>query len=227
VILIGLGNKARQGKDYVANYMIEGLPDLKRYAFADELKRHCKEHHDEISRHFFRATQRHPMRNPLLWKEDPIYGCVTLLQWYGTYARETDPDVWVKKVADKMQAEKPAAALITDVRFPNEAKFVKQNGGYMIQILRIKDDGLQYLDPNRDPNHPSEIALDNYDYDYYLRVKDGDLASLQFKALGTLQNIIRQEYQLEHGLSVPDSTGHSGEVEVTFNGQWTEASPLG
>lgn len=211
MILIGLGNKARQGKNFVANYMREAFPSLQEYAFANELKKYCLENHDKLVDEFYRVNSMHPMKNLLYWKDDPIYGCTTILQWYGTYKRQENPDFWIKLVAEKLNREKPDVAVITDVRFPNEADFVKFENGFLVQVIRFKEDGTQFLDPGRDPNHISETALDDYmGWDYIIRVKDGDLDALKHKSLGVLSNILDDEYRRRAALnSVPDATGYS------------------
>lgn len=190
MILIGLGHKARQGKDYVSNYMAEALSGIRIYSFAKALKEHCKANHVKLLAQFKSATG---FTGEVEQKVDPIYGYTRVLQWYGTYARETDADVWVKVVAQSIEKDKPQIAIITDVRFPNEAAFVKEKGGYTCECIRIMEDGKQYTDPGRDPNHISETALDNYDWDFIIRVKNGDLRSLQVKAIGVLQDCIREE----------------------------------
>lgn len=204
LILIGLGNKARQGKDYVAKYMQNALPDIKLYSFAKELKSYCKEHHDKLLPQWQLAHQTKQIPSS---KDDPIYGCTAILQWYGTdIARAQNPNRWVEAIRDRIQIDIPDIAIITDVRFPNEAEFVKENNGYLVQVIRVKEDGTQFLDPGRDPNHPSETALDEYlGWDYIIRVKDGDLEALEFKALGTLSNILKSYVRN----TIPDSTGFS------------------
>jgi len=48
--------------------------------------------------------------------------------------------------------------IITDVRFPNEAKAIKDKGGI---IIRVDRPGIKPIN-----DHPSEIGLDNWDFDY-------------------------------------------------------------
>lgn len=62
--------------------------------------------------------------------------------------------------------------IITDCRFPNEADAVKREGGYVIRIKRPFVKPVNY--------HQSEIALDNYDFDYVLN-NDGELKNLPIK----------------------------------------------
>lgn len=84
------------------------------------------------------------------------------LQWVGTeWARNIDPDVWVrvveKKIRDWDQEVIEPSIIITDVRFPNEAKMLKDNGFTLVRILR--DD----KDANVDRKHASENSLLTYD----------------------------------------------------------------
>jgi hypothetical protein len=69
--------------------------------------------------------------------------------------------------------------IITDVRFPNEAKAIKDKGGI---IIRVDRPGVKPINP-----HPSETALDNWEFDYKIaNVSD-------FKALAfTVQTILEK-----------------------------------
>lgn len=205
MILIGLGSKARQGKNYVGNYMKEAVPEIQFYSFADELKRYCKEHHDELVPQWQLANQTKILPSP---KEDPIYGYTTILQWFGTeVVRKNNPNQWVDILADKIEKENPEIAIVTDVRFPNEAAWVKNHDGYLVEVIRLNEDGTRYYDPNRDKNHASETSLDEYDgWDFIILCKSGDLKSLKYKSLGVIKAIINQHNSIA---SVPDSTGDS------------------
>lgn len=192
--LIGLGHKARQGKNVAAEAMREMAPsDVQLYALADELKIYCRDHHLELLNQYPAPVLKPP-------KADPIYGYTGILQWFGTdVMRKKDPDYWVKQLQARIERESPAIAIITDVRFPNEARFVKDNGGTLIEIIRRTKDGSQYLDPGRDPNHASETALDDYNgWDFILTCKDGDLSGLRLKAKHAFQVIMETQELYEH-----------------------------
>ena len=76
--------------------------------------------------------------------------------------------------------------IITDVRFPNEAKIIKDKGGILIRVNR--DNGTRAIDVNP---HPSETALDDYsDFDYVIE-NDGTVQDLIDKviALNIVQKI--------------------------------------
>jgi hypothetical protein len=89
--------------------------------------------------------------------------------------------------------------LISDVRFPNEAKAIKDRGGIVIRVIKegseFKETEIevnQYSNPERYSkpqkvigtskvtlkDHPSETALDNYNFDYVISAKQGDIQSL-------------------------------------------------
>ena len=59
--------------------------------------------------------------------------------------------------------------LITDVRFPNEAAAVIEKGGILVRIERTSDTG----------DHPSETALDNYDFQIVIENKGSLLELIQ------------------------------------------------
>ena len=183
MLVIGLGNKARQGKNCVANYMQELDPSVQIYSFADELKLYCKAHHEELLPQWEAAYSNVPINFP---KDDPIYGYTQILQWYGTdVARKQNPNVWVEALDKRLETEKPQIAVISDVRFRNEAEYVKSKGGYLVQVIRLNKDGSQYLDPGRDPNHISETALDDYEgWAFLIEIHDGDLRDLKRKSIG-------------------------------------------
>lgn len=63
--------------------------------------------------------------------------------------------------------------IITDVRFPNEVKAIKDKGGIVIRVDRHNHPNEPY--PS---THESEIALDNYNnFDYYL-INNGTIEDL-------------------------------------------------
>lgn len=88
------------------------------------------------------------------------------LQWAGTEdGRDVHgDDVWIdalqKRVSDTIVAKKRNLVFITDVRFKNEAEFVKLMGG---SIIKVERKGLV----NKD-THRSEIDIDHISQDWTL-----------------------------------------------------------
>lgn len=194
-IIIGLGYRARQGKRIVAEEMQVMLPELRIYSFANELKWYCREHHEELYKKYPHVDKSQ--------KEDPIYGYVSMLQHFGTdIMRTRDPNHWIKALEKRILAEAPSVVLIDDVRFPNEAEWIKEQNGFLIEVYRYGEDGKQYLDPKRDPNHESETALDGYDgWNYVITASDGELDKLRLKARSIISTIVTEEFKkrLEEG----------------------------
>ena len=176
-LVIGLGHRARQGKDEVASAIIEARKDqydVRRYSFAKELKQEVNENamrsggmlklfDDGLRIPTFGYMQANgnllalpdwvqydfdaPMDDP-----DCPYGKQrTLLQWWGgEFRRSIDPAYWIKKVEARIAKEKPEIALITDVRYPNELEWCKKYG----EVVKVVRPGVP--SPN---SHASETAL--------------------------------------------------------------------
>ena len=92
-----------------------------------------------------------------------------LLQLLGTECGRQiiHPNIWVNSLfADY---KKDSNWIITDVRFTNEAQAIKDKGGIIIRINRP----LYRLDDQ----HPSETALDNYNFDYVIE-NEGNIDEL-------------------------------------------------
>ena len=92
-----------------------------------------------------------------------------LLQLLGTECGRQiiHPNIWVNSLfADY---KKDSNWIITDVRFTNEAQAIKNKGGIIIRINRP----LYRLDDQ----HPSETALDNYNFDYVIE-NEGNIDEL-------------------------------------------------
>lgn len=194
--LIGLGRKARQGKDTVAKTIIDkfgGRYDIRRYAFADALKREvdelgpldlCLEYGIDYD------------MNPSM--DDPL--CRTkhgkqsrLLQFWGEKRRKENSFYWISKVRQKVDEENPTIALITDMRYKNEGLWVRSKGGVTVDVQRVG-----YKDYSRDPHHISETDLDNWPFDYTIQVMHDDLPELQRSAVELFQ-LIEQEYSVQPG----------------------------
>lgn len=94
------------------------------------------------------------------------------LQTIGQWARKkTNSRAWINALERKLAATTDTV-IISDVRYPNEAEWIKSKGGIIIRINR---------DIPRDPQvmaHESETALADYTgFDYIIENND-DLAAL-------------------------------------------------
>lgn len=132
-----------------------------------------------------------------------------LLQLLGTNCGRDiiHPNIWINALMlnyrgeslgiDKygVQTIKYPNWIITDVRFENEVKAIKDKGGIVIRVNRIYQYGKQALDNIKqianqvfENEHPSETALDDYkDFDYIID-NDSDIQSLIEKIKIILKN---------------------------------------
>lgn len=178
MLIVGFGNKAQHGKDtageavvayfekerarFIKHYGMTapGLPPVaKLYKFAEALYRECREQHGMTE------------------KDAP------LLQKVGMARRAENENYWVDQVAAAIDKDKPGIAVLTDVRFPNEAKFVHSRGGILVNVSRLNESGTPYVATDRPADHPSETALDNLRWDYYIKAFTGEAALVEQLAI--------------------------------------------
>lgn len=133
-----------------------------------------------------------PTPNPEMNEQLPYGKHGALLQWWGTeYRRKQDSNYWVRKCMEKIGNDAHHIAVITDVRFINEAEAVRQAGGYTVRVSRKNTDGTPFVSKDRPANHPSEVELDNYNFDYEIIAKEGQVAWLEQQAI-TLAVLLRE-----------------------------------
>jgi hypothetical protein len=219
-LILGLGNKARHGKDSFAQAVI------RYYANLDAARsKHGIAYKPTIIQHIAFADPLYKEVNAWLaspdgkeWLGGGVDSCVTtglrvpltiqpdnpltdpraphgkhtkLLQWWGTDFRR---NLYGQDYWTKQwkAAVNPKADIVfsTDMRFSNEAQAVKDLGGFTVQVNRLNVDGTPFVDTSRDPNHPSETQLDGYNYDFKITIKTGDLVLLEDWAV-TLVHYLR------------------------------------
>ena len=180
MLIVGFGNRARQGKDVAGTAIVDFYqreaarvkkcygprvksPVAKLYKFADALYQECREIHG------------------MTVKDAP------LLQRVGMVRRAEDKDYWVKQVEASIRKDSPDIAVITDVRFHNEAGYIKANGGIVVNVSRLNLDGTPYIADDRPSDHPSETALDDYNFDYYIKAHTGESALVEQLAIAIVQ----------------------------------------
>lgn len=158
--VIGLTGYAGVGKDTVANILVEEY-GFTRLAFADGVRELTAAVDPDVryavEKAGWDAAKRHN-----LWVREA-------LQNIGMACRDAfGEDFWVSRVADVMHSADPGSRfVVTDVRFPNEAGWIRQWG----DLVRVDRHG-------RPVNqHVSETALDGYEVDYVI-ANLGDLAFL-------------------------------------------------
>lgn len=151
-MIIGVSGKRGSGKDTLSNYLVER--GFKKVSFAAPLKAHV--------RHFFGWTEEHTdgklkeVIDPR-WGVSPRQAMIAVGQFY----RQFDPLFWVKLAFSNI----PENAVISDVRFINEADYIKSQGGIIARLERRKDLNIYGPDEILDI---SETQLDNYAFNEVL-----------------------------------------------------------
>src|SRR5665213_1086744 len=116
-----------------------------------------------------------PDPNPEVNAMSPYGKHPKLLVWWGTeYRRAQDLDYWVKRAFESIPAG-TNIAVITDVRFKNEAAAIKAKGGHLIEVVRLNQDGARYYSEDRPKDHESETELDSYNWDFHIQSKTSAL----------------------------------------------------
>lgn len=166
---IGFTGFAGAGKDSASNAIFNTDVRYTRRAFADAIKSIAKS---------------------VGWDGEKDLRGRTLLQNIGMCVRDYDPDAWIKVIERKLpQTAGTAPVLWTDVRFENEAEFVKQRGGIIIEVRR---------QGHMHTLHPSEINHLRIKADYIVN-NDSTIKSLheQVLAVVSLEQKIRFEKSLK------------------------------
>jgi hypothetical protein len=163
--LVGLSGYARSGKDTAAEALV--ADGWERRAFADSLRRFLYALNPMV---LPSGTRLRSFVNAYGW-ETAKTTCAEvreLLQRCGTEAgREViGRNVWVDAtLGDLTYLEQRQPVVVTDVRFPNEADYIKHHGGIVVRVNRPG------VGPNTKPDgtvHGSETALDGYPFDFVI-----------------------------------------------------------
>lgn len=172
MIILGLAGKARSGKDTVADFLVKRYGFIK-FAFSDALYQEVQDAYGLEDQSLLRNAEtkeapQHALRlrycsdlgfihlaHKILAGEYPdaffpldelSLSPRQILQWWGTeYRREQDPDYWVKKTAERLDAFRAAFRYPEQVpqffvnptcRFPNERAWIRGQGGNVWHVHR-------------------------------------------------------------------------------------------
>lgn len=188
--LIGISGYARSGKDEAAKVLVEKF-GFRRVAFADKLREflyalnpiigYGKESLDKP--YVGEAVFVNDVIDAIGWDGYKETGYSTeirrLLQRLGTEAgRDVLWDsIWIDATLTNM--DEGDRIVITDCRFPNEARAVREAGG---QLWRIDRWGVGPAN-----QHPSETSLDDYDFDRVI-FNGGTLEEYRDKVVAVYEN---------------------------------------
>ncbi len=172
--VIGFAGKAHSGKDTAGQYLVDKYY-FKHYYFAKPLKEGCNKMFN-LSDEQIRNKEK--VIEP--WGRSPR----ELYQLLGTdVARTIDPNVWIKNAEMFYKNAIGFSVVITDVRFANEARWIREKGGIVVYINRQQKE----IEAN---GHSSENGLTGQDIDVYIQ-NDGTINDLYEQ----IENIQYAEYK--------------------------------
>lgn len=175
-MLIGLTGVAGSGKDTAAMF-IKQRYDVKTFAFAEPIKSACKNLFllSEDQLHSYELKEVIDPR----WNKSPR----ELFQWFGTdVLRKFDDNFFLKHMDIRIENNSCKHSIVTDVRFDNEAKYIKSRGGIVVKIVRPNADTTKH-------KHVSENGFDDELVDIVI-VNDGTLDQLEDKVLAFCREVI-------------------------------------
>jgi nucleoside 2-deoxyribosyltransferase len=218
-MLIGLCGVARSGKDSAAQHLIDNF-GFTKIAFADGVRQMAlgidPYVHTEQPRHYTEggapmARYSDVLKNIGYENAKALPDVRRLLQRCGTEGgREVfGSDVWVNAAAHRIGAlgGTEANIVISDVRFPNEAEFIRRIGGFVIRLNRPGYGGTD--------THASEAQVATL-------IVDRDVTATNLKELyNEVEDAVREAYDHDIYVKAPS------EPRVYLAGSWKDIVPMG
>lgn len=186
-MIVGIAGFIGSGKDTIADYLIT-FKGFKRMSYAGPLKDAVAAIFD-WDRELLEGTTQYSRQwrdtVDTWWAERLMIPHLTprfVLQQWGTEVgrRAFHDDIWIASVENKLRSEKDHI-VISDCRFPNELKSIKNAGGITIRVNRGPnpewyDAAVQYNKGNKHAKsileeyniHASEYSSVGLNYDYYV-----------------------------------------------------------
>jgi hypothetical protein len=164
-LIIGLTGLAGAGKDTVADRLC-GSHGFERHAFAEPIR-------DMLTALLTGAgiDYAHLFERDL--KELPVPGIGIsgrrMMQTLGTeWGRSLDTELWVRVAAvtlglDDLPNTSPVhdRIVLTDVRFPNEAEWIRSLGGYIWRVVRPAPAVAEHVSEQHINQLPCDLSIDN------------------------------------------------------------------
>lgn len=176
MVVIGLIGYKHAGKDTLADYLVAEY-GFKKYAFADPVKKICK-----IMFHLDQEQLDDPKRKEVV---DERWGMTPrqMMQKVGTDMVRCmlGNDFWVENMDKRVGQEDHPKIVVSDVRFQNEAGWVKQKNGILIRIVDRQAD--------HHDTHPSETEQLTIQEDFCIVNEKKGLA-LFYQEVGSLLHTI-------------------------------------
>lgn len=153
--LIGIAGRARSGKDTVANFALAAIGGY-LYSFADPIRAMLVPLGIDMRDPYWQARKEEVI---------PALGVSPrkLMQTLGTeWGRELiNPELWLLLARQRLLQHGPGM-IVTDVRFENEAAWVRDNGGMIIHVIRPDAPGVrEHTSESGVAIQPADVQLFN------------------------------------------------------------------
>lgn len=184
-LYVGICGHAGSGKDTLAVMLADHLHLLQHKvltrALADPMKEICQRVYRFTDEQLWGPSEKRAEAHPTLRQPDgsPLTPRVAL-QLLGTeWGRRCCEDTWVRLLVEETREQGTYdVVIITDVRFRNEADYLRRYDG---RIVRINRPGATGAVPGGVVGHVSELEQDTVAGDYGV-VNDGSLRDLSTRA---------------------------------------------
>jgi len=171
--LIGIAGAAGSGKDTIAERLAVAHGYV-RYGFADPIKQACKIAFGLTDADLNDRARKEAPNERLMGKSPR-----QIMQWFGTELGRNmiHSDIWIHRAQhewDELVRDAlvimATGMVIPDVRFENEAEFIRRNGGQVWHVLRAHTQSVH--------EHISESGVDTHETDIVF-LNDGTIADLR------------------------------------------------
>jgi hypothetical protein len=188
-VIIGIGYKKQSGKDTFADMLLKLFKEQNiiccKDSFAEGLKQALMKLFPQVKRfHLYGTDDEKMMEIEGLKIPGRPYCCGRwLMQYFGTdVCRNIYSGIWANQLCERAMQQNGKVTITSDVRFRNEVKAIKENGGIIIKIER---------DSDVTDSHQSENDLKDYkDWDISID-NNSTLEELSVKAKKTFVNLLR------------------------------------
>jgi hypothetical protein len=163
-MLIAICGKSGSGKSSIAKILCE-KDNFIEYTFASPLKKIAEIFGFENEEIY--GSQKNKLRKNNFWKESfrdfaQIFGTELCRKNLGDYLPGMK-ECWIRLCKKFLNENKDKNIIISDLRFPDEAKMLRDEGFIIFKTIRECKDNIEMNN-----NHSSENSLDLIDIDYII-----------------------------------------------------------
>ena len=181
----------------VDNFQVDIRPiiadlHIKEYGFADKLKEILIDVFGLTHEQCYGTDAEKNQPTHLRWEDMPDVDCDNdtsgymtgreVMQYLGTNIfRKIHQPCWTNYLINRIKQENPEIALISDMRFINEVEAIKNEGGFIVQLLRTQS--------GKDL-HTSETSLNNFkDFDAVIDNRTMNISEQNEVVYNTLKHL--------------------------------------